>query len=236
MMFTARDLLYKALDYDGFWNTSQQMLNTKPSQLRQLQLEKLLTGFGISKTNAKPQSQIKGGHQIVKIYFTSRHPKQMDRPTYLKTLTNFKYFATGEFISDISREKYQNLIDRIIATSKNVFPEQSEIIDKEPINLVSLFHDLYNFRVSVYHTIKYHFSKKRMKLFSTEDDYALYLRNKFILSMDTKLSEIDEILCAMIDPEKKIVKGEEINYPSDDLKAIDDEWENNERQESLNKS
>ena len=225
-MFTAKDLLYKALDYDGFWNTSKRMKSSKPSQLRQLQLEKLLIGFGISKTNAKPQPQIKGGRQILTVHYISGRSKPMNRDEYLKTLTNFKYFATGEFIADTNQEKYQDLISRIISTSKSVFPHHSEIIDKEPVNLVRLFNDLYNFRLSLYHIIKYSFSKKREQAFSIEDDYALYLRKNFIASMDIHLSEVDEILCAIIDPEMKGLNKEEIDYPDDDLKTIDEEWEN----------
>jgi len=61
-MFTARDLLGKALDYD-FWNTSKRMLNSKTSQPWQLHLERLLIGFDILKVNAKPQPQMKGNYQ-----------------------------------------------------------------------------------------------------------------------------------------------------------------------------
>jgi hypothetical protein len=226
-MFTARDLLYKALDYDGVWNISKRMLNSKPSQLRQLQIEKLLLGFGISKTNEKPQSRIDGKYIIESIYISGQS-KQMNRSEYLKKLTDFKYFTTGEFISDASPEKYQHLIDQIISTSKSIFPEQSEIIDKKPLNLVSLFKYLYNFRLTVYLMIEFDFSKKRIKLFSTEDDYALYLRKKFTTSMNAGLLEIDEMLCTLIDPENKTLKEDEINYPSDDLKSLDEEWENNE--------
>ncbi len=44
--------------------------------------------------------------------------------------------------------------------------------------------------------------------------------------METSLSETDEIPCTLIDPENKTVREEEINYPADDLKIIDEEWEN----------
>jgi len=228
-MFTARDLLYKALDYDGFWNTSKKMKTSKPSRLRQLQLEKLLMGFGISKTNAKSQPEKKDNFVIEGIYFISGKSKSMNRDEYLKTLSNFQYFTRGEFISDKPQEMYRELTDRIISTSKSSFPEQSEIIDKDPISLVQLFRDLYGFRLSVYHMFTYDYNKKRIKLFSTVDDYALYLRKKFTDSMDLNLSEIDEILCTLIDPENKIINEVEIDYPVDDLKAIDEEWEN-ERQ------
>ncbi len=225
-MFTARDLLFKALDYDGFWNTSKKMLNSKPSKLRKLQMEKLLAGFGISKANAKPKTQTRGNLRIEHVYFTSRNSKRMNRAEYLKTLTNFRYFTSGEFILDRSQEQYQDLMDRIISTTKNAFPEQSNIIDKEPVSLVHLFRDLYNFRLSVYHMKKYTYSVKRMKLFSTEDDFTLYLRKNFISSLDIGLAETDEILCTLIDLENKTVMEDEIDYPEDDLKPLDEEWEN----------
>jgi hypothetical protein len=233
-MFTARDLLYKAMDYDGFWNTSKKMLNSKPSTLRKLQLEKLLIGFDISKVNAKPQTQTKGNLRIEQIYFTSRNSKQMNRTEYLKTLTNFRYFTRGEFISDRSPKMYQDLIAQIISTSKRVYPEQSEFIDKEPVNLVQLFRDLYSFRHSVYAMNKYNYSRKSLKLFSTEDDYAQYLRNNHISSTETGLAETDKILCTLIDPENKTVTEDEISYPEDNLKTLDEEWEN-ERQNHLEK-
>jgi hypothetical protein len=64
-----------------------------------------------------------------------------------------------------------------------------------------------------------------LKSFSTEEDYAQYVRNNFIASMKASLSETDEILCTLIDPENKTVREEEINYPGDSLKDIDEEWE-----------
>ena len=223
------------MDYDGFWNTSKKMLNSKPSKLRKLQIEKLLTGFDISKVNARPPTQTKGNLRIEQIYFTSRNSKQMNRAEYLKTLTNFTYFTRGEFISDRSPEKYQDLIARIITTSKRIYPEQSELIDKEPVNLVHLFRDLYSFRHSVYAMNKYNYSRKSLKLFSTEDDYAQYLRNNFISSTETGLAETDKILCILIDPENKTVTEDEISYPVDHLKTLDEEWEN-ERQNHLEKA
>lgn len=225
-MLTARDLLYKALDYDGFWNTSKKMLVSRPAQIRLLQLEWLLAAFGISKLNARVNPGTKNGHYIDEVYFSSIRAKRMNRTEYLKSLTTFQYLTTGEFISDASEERYRALVGQIVSTSKSIFPEQSENIDKEPIHLVYLFRDLYQFRLHLYHMTKYDFSRKRMKLFSTEDNYALYLRNTFIGSMNASLSEIDEILCTLIDPERKSLKEDEINYPNADLKTIDEEWEN----------
>ena len=150
----------------------------------------------------------------------------MNREEYLKTLSNFQYFTRGEFIDDKPGEMYQELTNRIISTSKSIFPEQSGVIDNSSVSLVHLFSDLYSFRHSVYLMFTYNYSKKRIKLFSTVDDYSLHLQRKFVESMNNNLSEIDEILCTLIDPENKIIKEAEIDYPDDDLEAIDEEWEN----------
>ncbi|WP_181304832.1 hypothetical protein [Rufibacter sp. XAAS-G3-1] len=230
-MITARDLLYQALDYDGFWNTSKSRIASRPSQLRKLQLEKLLVGFGISKVNAKSHhAQVNNEHTIQMVDVVSgHHSKSMNRTEYIKTLNNFKYFSTGEFIADASKEKYQGVIDGIISTAKSIFPEQLEKINEQPVNLTALFRDLYHFRLSIYHMAKYDFSKKRMKLFSIEDDYALYLRTRFIESMDANLSEVDEIVCLLIDPEKRSLEENEIDYPNHNFEIIDKEWENKSR-------
>jgi hypothetical protein len=227
-MLTSKDLLYKALDYDGFWNTSKRMTSSKPSQARKLQLEKLLAAFGISKKNAKLQvpKKTSSGHYIQTIYFVSNRPKSMTRQEYIKTLTTFKYFSTGEFIADFDKVKYKDLIKRIISTTKRVFPEQLEIINKEPINLAHLFSNLYNFRLSVYHMFKFSFSTKMQEEFSIEEDYSLYLRKKFMESMNNNLSEVDKILCLLIDPAKRKFKEDEIAYPNYDFEILDKEWRN----------
>ncbi len=224
MIFTSKDLLYKVLDYDGLWNTSKQMLISRPSQIRLLQIEKLFAGFGIAKTNARSGSQIKEAHRYETVYSISGHLESMDRFTYLKSLTDVQYFTTGEFISDLPTEIYHDLTERIISTSKTIFPDQAETIDKESVRLNHLFSDLYGFRLSLYHLTNA-FARKRINTFSPGDDYALYLRNRFFASLQINLSEIDEILCTLIDPEKKSLREEDINYPEDDLKAIDDNWQ-----------
>lgn len=232
-MLTSKDLLYKALDYDGFWNTSKRMKDSKPSKSRKAQLDKLFNGFGITKKNARVQSQVprevNTNLTVRTVYSTSRNPKSMSRIEYIKTLTDFQYFTQGEFIADIDRAKYQNSIEQIISTTKTIFPERLKIIEKGPINLVRLFSNLYNFRLSVYHMFKYSFSQKMSEKFSIEDDYSLYLRKKFMESMANNLSEVDEVLCMLIDPGKRKLKEDEINYPHFDLKAIDEEWLNERR-------
>lgn len=65
-----------------------------------------------------------------------------------------------------------------------------------------------------------------MGKFSIEDDYSLHLRQKFMGAMNDNLSEVDDVLCMLIDPEKRTFKEDEIEYPAFDLEAIDEEWKN----------
>ena len=228
-MLTARDLLYKALDYDGFWNTSKRIKNSPPSKSRKSQLDKLLKVFGITKSNVRAQTQIprEEGEEDVTVlafYSTSGSPKSMSRIEYIKSLTNFQYFSRGEFIADIDVAEYHELEGQIISTAQPIFPEQSKIISTGQVNLVLLFSGLYNFRLSIYHMFKYNFGKKTTYKFSLEDDYSLHLRMNFIKSMTDNLSEVDEVLCMLIDPKKRTFSEEEIEYPDVDLEALDEEW------------
>ena len=229
-MLTSKDLLYKALEYDVFWNSSKKMRDSTPSECRKQQLDKLLEAFGITKKNAKAATQVPHnlpeGHTAEMIYTVSGSSKSMSRLEYIKTLTDFKYFSTGEFIADADRAKYQALIAQIIATATTIFPEQSKLIGKEPVNLVQLFRSVYNFRLSLYHMFHYSFIKKTNAAFSLEDDYSLHLQKKFMLTMNDNFSEADELLCMLIDPEKRSFKEDEIAFPGYDFAAIDEAWHN----------
>ena len=70
----------------------------------------------------------------------------------------------------------------------------------------------------------YSFDTKMQERFSIEDDYGLYLRKEFMKSMNDNLSEVDKILCMLIDPAKRKFEEAEIDYPSYDFKVLDKEW------------
>ncbi len=235
-MLTAKDLLYKAMDYDGFWSSSKRMRNSKPSQCRKIQLDKLLVAFGINKHNGHATAQAPGkkdpGKTVRTVYAISKYPKGLHRVEYIRTLSNLEYLITGEFIADISRGKYNDLIAQIITEARRIFPEQTNFIDNNPINLVRLFHFLYNFRSSLYYVNLYVFNRKTNNYFSTEEDYYIYLRKKFISNMEADFAEIDELLCLLIDPEKKTFNEEELDYPYYNFEVLDEEWENDLRKQN----
>ena len=55
---TAKDLLYKILDYHYLW-TLPQNRKSKPAKLRYQQIETLLDAFGLTKKKVNPLVQIK---------------------------------------------------------------------------------------------------------------------------------------------------------------------------------
>ncbi len=44
--------------------------------------------------------------------------------------------------------------------------------------------------------------------------------------MNNSFSKVDEMLCILIDPEKKTLTEDEVDYQHFDLNAIDSEWQN----------
>ena len=231
-MLTAKDLLLKTLDYDGYWNTSKQMENSKPAKARKLELDILLDGFGITTKNAHALSQAStvnidnSTRRRVTVYSSSNSSKGMNRLEYIDTLTTFQYFTSGEFIADFDRTRYKNLIEHIVSTMKTIFPEQVATIDKEPLNLVHVFSTLYNFRMHIYQMTKYIFSKKMHLAFVTEDDFCLHIRKNYMTAMENNLTEVEELLSLLINPEGKELEEQEIGFPSFDIEALDEEWEN----------
>lgn len=146
-MFTAKNLLYKALDYDGFWNSSKRLRDSEPSKVRKLQLDSLLKVFQIAKKNATSPSQVptrtlKDNLTIKTFYATSKNQKSLERLDYIKTLRDFQYLTHGEFIVDLDREKYQNILIQIVPVIKRNIPTEAKNIEPDSINLVHLFSNL----------------------------------------------------------------------------------------------
>lgn len=230
-MLTAKDLLYKALDYDGFWNSSKRMRDSESSKARKLQLDSLLHAFQISKKNAKNTSQVPARTNKKNIvtktfYSSSKSHKSLERLDYIKTLNDFQYLTFGEFIADIDREKYQNTLKHIVSLIKSVFPNETKIVEQNSINLVRLFHSLYSFRHIAYNTFETSFLKPtRIQDFLIEEEYSYFIKQKFIKKLPDNFTEIDELLCVLIDPEKKSFTEVEAKYPEFDLAAIDLNWQ-----------
>jgi hypothetical protein len=210
---TAIDLLHKILDYYRFWN-SPENVNSKPSQSRMLQIETLLKGFGISKSNLNP------GYKM--LYSFSGEEKTLTRAEFIKTQTNLSYFSSGEFINDRPKDDYSHLLLQITSVIKTIHPEWSNLIDEKPVNLSWLFSNLLQFRQGIYN-IAYP-DGGMLEGFSTGLEYSFYLQKKFKEIILSNLSEIDETLSLLIDPGEKNINKEDIDYPELDLETIDRNW------------
>ncbi|MHA4847399.1 hypothetical protein ACX0G7_24760 [Flavitalea antarctica] len=227
-MLTARDLLYKALDYDCFWSAGTGIKDSLPAQSRRLQLEQLFKGFGIIKNNVRSESQTPyqndKDHTAIDFYSSSKNNKPLKRIQYIKKLTDFQYFREGEFLADMDEGKYEKLKGQIVSNINTVYPDKLEINTKGEVNLVRLFADLYNFRIH-FHMFTYSVTHKASPSFSIAEDYGLNLRMNAVQSMTVNLSAVDELLCLLIDVEKREFNESDINYPDPDLKQIDEEWQ-----------
>lgn len=229
-MITANNLLYKALDYDGFWNSSKRFRDSEPSKARKLQLESLLTAFQISKKNGKSISQIPNHPNAKSIitetyYSTSKNSKSLNRLDYIKTLSDFQYLVYGEFLADIDRGKYKETLSHITSTAKKIFPDKAKNIKHDSINLVRLFRSLYTTRHIAFNTFESSFLKWPRQEYLVEEEYGEYFKQKFVRNIPSNFTEIDEILCKLIDPERRSFTEAEINYPEYDLEKIDLAWQ-----------
>lgn len=227
-MLTAKDLLYKAFDYGGLWNNSRKMKASQPSIARKAQLDVLFAAFGIDKKNASAATQFPvetaENETVIMIYSTSTNPKSMNRLEYIKSLTNFEYFSSGEFLADRDRTKYEAAISQITALTQSLVPVSTNETKKHPFNLVELFYNLYNFRLSARHMYDISDHYEVIDELSPERAYIYLQRKKFIDSLNLHFTEVDEMLCLLIDPGKRSFDAAAINYPNYDLAAMDAAW------------
>ncbi len=210
---TASDLLHKVLDYYHLWNSPQRK-NSKPSQSRLLQIEKLLKAFDISPNNVNPG--------IKMLYSVFGQNKALSRIEYVKTLSNLSYFSSGHFLVDKPESSYTEIELKIKSTLKSLRPALSDLIDGKPMNLEWLFNDLFRFRQEVY-KLTYP-NPGMLEGFVPGLEYSFYLQGKLKESIIANAKEIDELLCSLIDPQNKTINKDDIDYPDFDLESIDLEW------------
>lgn len=210
---TAKDLLNKILDYNYLWSSPERK-GSKPSIIRLSQIDALQEAFGLTKKYVNPFIQ-------VKYHFTGEKQK-LDRAQYLNKLTNLEYLLNGEFLYDREKEANKELSDRVITKIIDLYPELTDYIREKPVDIRWLFNDLLNFRQDVYE-ITYP-NGGMLEGFSTGLHYSFYLQGQLKEIIKNNLSDIDETLWLILDPAKRELGKDEINYPEVDLDNIDLEW------------
>ncbi|GGH70336.1 hypothetical protein HNQ91_002994 [Filimonas zeae] len=207
----AKDLLNKYLDYNHLW-ASPERINTKPANIRRLQIEALQKAFKLTKDNVNPLIQT--------VYSSEKH--RLNRTQYLSQLTNLQYLLQGEFLHDRNEEANKELLDRITSKISSLYPGVSDSILYKTGHIHWLFNNLLNFRKEVF---KITSSGSGMSEgFSSGLQYSYYLQAKLKESISDNLTEIDDTLWLILDPARREVRIDEINYPDVDLASIDMEW------------
>jgi hypothetical protein len=205
-MITAKDLLYKALDYDNFWHSTERLKKSDAGKARKAQLDSLLAAFNISKKNinsAANKPYVMDKHQYAEnFYSVSGRSKTMNRFEYIKSIDNIRYFTTGEFIADIGITHYNKISKRILKKVIRIFPDYKAPIVDDRINLVLLFSKLFNYRHSIHFMLNVALRESITKDTAIEECYSIHLEKRAREKINTNLKEIDSLLCFLIDPKK----------------------------------
>lgn len=214
---TAKDLLYKLLDYNYLWIRAD-LLNDKPSVIRRQQIESLLEAFGLSKKYVNPLKQIK--------YSIVGKKEELSRSRQLNKLTNIQYLRQGEFLHDRAYEDNMELTDLALRKIRELYEHAPEDRMNRPVDIGWMFNSLLNFRQEIY-KLAYP-NEVMLEGFSVGLIYSQYLQSELKNLIKENLGEIDNILWLIIDPKQREIDIEELknkfNYPDVDLDKIDLEW------------
>ncbi|MCD0469767.1 hypothetical protein [Flavobacterium sp. JAS] len=211
---TAKDLLYKILDYNYLWSSPARK-NSKPAKIRLSQIEILLEAFGLTKKYVNPLVQIK--------YSITGNKEKLNRAQQLNNLTNLEYVLHGEFLYDREKDANKELSDKVLLKMATLYSHLVEHINARPVDIGWLFNDLLNFRQEFYKiTIA---NDGMLEGFSSGLYYSFYLKGQIKEAIKDNLLEIDETLWQILDPYKRDLSEEEINYPKINLDSIDLEWQ-----------
>lgn len=209
---TARDLLYKILDYGHVWSAPERS-DSKPAQVRISQIEFLAEAFALSKKSVSPLTMIK---RIV-----AGKEAEISRLDYLKEYTDYQYLYTGQFIRDKPIALYKELHDKVLAFTLEHYAGLPEKYLKR-FDLQWMFQHLISFRQDIYNVT--YPAAGMLEGFSTALAYGWELQGALKSVIKDNLSEIDDTLWTILDPEKRILDKALINYVEEDLDSIDLDW------------
>lgn len=227
-MLTAKNLLYKALDYGTFWNSSRKIKQSPPAKAREQQLNALFKAFQISRANGLKHEEAPVGPDRVitrSYYLQSGNKEPLERQDYIKRLSDIEYFATGEFLNDRDQSKYEDTINPILTALRTIGPEPMAVSERQPMNLVYIFHTLYTHRQILFSSCESDFLQMRYPAARmVEELYCQRIKHNNAQAIREGCAEIDDILCHLIDPDHRSFTEAEIQFPVWDLQALDLNW------------
>lgn len=235
-MLTAKDLLFKSMDFDIYWNNSKTVRSTPPSLARKAQTDCLFQAFGISKANEKSgliTEQAKG--DITETwYLDGMRKRPMNRTQYVKSLTIYRYFSYGEFLINADLTQYRDLIATMIEETNKWFPDQPKVKTVEAESLGNLFRHLYQIRFNSYLMFRDKLDAEVNENSRVETMYSNVLQTKLIDSMAESFSEIEKVLTTLIDPANRQFDEKAIGYPEYNLASLDAEyWKANRHHQKI---
>jgi hypothetical protein len=221
-MLTAKHLLYKVLDYTCIWNAPSHR-DSEPAKARKAQLDILLKAFDIDIKNAKyetktPHLEPEPNTISQEVYYMTGLNKSLNRLEYIKKRGNIEYLTSGQFMVDRDIEKYNNNLEFLLSNIKPVFSKELENRDPYSIRLPDIFSVLYMHRSVAYFSFESSFMRsQKSSEFRIEDAYTSHIKQETMPKITHALLDIDDILCTLIDPEKRTFTKEEIQYPEYDF-------------------
>ena len=198
---TAKDLLYKLLNYRYEW-AAKEHNSSLPAKIRINQIKILAREFGL---------------------FNNEDAKKFVKEDYATNAEVIKYIVAGNFLHLQPIEKVNSsLKDKISAFTRQHYPYW---YDTRPLRLPDikwLFNDLLNYRQKIYE-VTYPFGGM-LEGFSAGLHYGKYLQHGLNVIIEKSIVDIDETLAVILDPEMRQLNELPSDYPDVDLDSIDHDW------------
>jgi hypothetical protein len=208
---TAKDLLYKVLDYQHGW-AARPLAQATPALLRLGQIEALQAAFGLSKQAVDPAVQVT----------YNRH----DRAYHLNTLSTLDYLLQGEFLRDRPEEVYADLAQRARTTvcARYGFSPDDRLARRPHLNW--LYNYLLHYRQALYNVSLP--ERGMLEGFAVGLLYGQELANRMKAVIQLNTGEIDDVLWELLDPTKRDIPTVDLTqhfgYRIIDFEAIDLAW------------
>lgn len=198
---TVKGLIYKVLNYRYQW-AAKELYDSEPARIRMAQIKVLAKAFGL---------------------FNDVDVKKFAKNDYVTNDEVIKHIVVGYFLREQSLEDVHPLVkDKILAFTRqhHLFFHESKPLRFSDIRW--LFNDLFHYRQKMYEAT--YPSGGMLEGFSGGLYYSISLQSELNAIVGKNISEIDDILAMILDPEMRHLSTLPPDYPDADLDAIDHEW------------